>query len=50
MVPQKVLKIRYPRFAKIDMKNARKLNHAAKKVVQKTHHASSLFHEYMPEK
>ena len=29
MLPQKLLKIRYPRLAKIDMKNATKFNHAA---------------------
>ena len=35
MLPQKILKIRYPRLAKIDMKNVRKFSHAANIFTQK---------------
>ena len=35
MLPQKILKIRYPRLAKIDMKNATNFNHAANIFTQK---------------
>ena len=35
MLPHKILKIRYPRLAKIDMKNATNFNHAANIFMQK---------------
>ena len=35
MLPQKILKIRYPRLAKTDMKNATNFNHGANIFTQK---------------